>query len=86
MPFEDTQHYTLSDLANAQIINLKLKNPTAGITTSNFTSYMDKKQSKDVWPVDDPNYDLYLLACEVTAKRFFPNFVNLPGSQQVINT
>lgn len=25
----------------------------------------------------DPNYDLMKLACKVTAKRFFPNFVNL---------
>ena len=25
----------------------------------------------------DPNYDLFELACEVTAKRFFPNFINL---------
>lgn len=25
----------------------------------------------------DPNYDLYKLACKVTAKRLFPNFVNL---------
>lgn len=25
----------------------------------------------------DPNYDLYQLACKVTAKRFFPNFLNL---------
>lgn len=38
---------------------LKLKDPTASITTSNFTSYLDKKESKNVWPVDDPNYDLY---------------------------
>ena len=25
----------------------------------------------------DPNYDLFKLACKVTARRFFPNFVNL---------
>lgn len=25
----------------------------------------------------DPNYDLFELACKVTAKRFFPNFLNL---------
>lgn len=25
----------------------------------------------------DPNYDLFMLACEVSAKRMFPNFVNL---------
>src|SRR5574344_659889 len=28
----------------------------------------------------DPNYDLYKLACRVTAKRFFPNFVNLDAT------
>lgn len=28
----------------------------------------------------DPNYDLYKLACRVTAKRFFPNFLNLDSS------
>ncbi|HCB92474.1 MAG TPA: anaerobic ribonucleoside triphosphate reductase, partial [Selenomonas sp.] len=26
---------------------------------------------------EDPNYDLFLLACKVSAKRLFPNFVNL---------
>ena len=26
---------------------------------------------------DDPNYDLFKLACRVSAKRLFPNFVNL---------
>lgn len=26
---------------------------------------------------DNPNYDLFQLACQVTAKRFFPNFINL---------
>jgi ribonucleoside-triphosphate reductase len=25
----------------------------------------------------DPNYDLFQLACRVTSKRFFPNFINL---------
>ena len=28
----------------------------------------------------DPNYDLYELACKVTAKRFFPNFLNLDAT------
>lgn len=28
----------------------------------------------------DPNYDLYQLACKVTAKRFFPKFLNLDAS------
>lgn len=28
----------------------------------------------------DPNYDLYKFACEVTSKRFFPNFLNLDAT------
>ena len=36
------------------------------------------KLKKGVSAVEgDRNYDLFLLACKVTAKRFFPNFVNL---------
>lgn len=29
---------------------------------------------------EDPNYDLYKFACEVSAKRFFPNFLNLDAT------
>lgn len=29
---------------------------------------------------NDPNYDLYQFACKVTARRFFPNFLNLDAS------
>lgn len=35
-----------------------------------------KKRGVNFLP-GDPNYDLFKLACRVTAKRFFPNFVNL---------
>ena len=35
-----------------------------------------KKRGANYLP-EDPNYDLYKLACRVTAKRFFPNFLNL---------
>ncbi|MDE6528106.1 MAG: anaerobic ribonucleoside-triphosphate reductase, partial [Muribaculaceae bacterium] len=35
-----------------------------------------KKKGVNYLP-GDPNYDLYKLACKVTARRFFPNFVNL---------
>ena len=28
----------------------------------------------------DPNYDLYKLACKVSARRFFPNFLNLDAT------
>lgn len=29
---------------------------------------------------DDPNYDLFKLACRVTTRRFFPNFLNLDAT------
>lgn len=38
-----------------------------------------KKRGVNYLP-DDPNYDLYKLACKVTARRFFPNFVNLDAT------
>ena len=38
-----------------------------------------KKRGVNYLP-EDRNYDLYKLACRVTAKRFFPNFINLDAS------
>ncbi len=38
-----------------------------------------KKRGVNYLP-EDKNYDLYQLACEVTAKRFFPNFLNLDAT------
>ncbi len=35
-----------------------------------------KKRGVNYLP-EDPNYDLYQLACKVSARRFFPNFINL---------
>ena len=38
-----------------------------------------KKRGVNYLP-DDRNYDLYELACKVTARRFFPNYLNLDAS------
>jgi ribonucleoside-triphosphate reductase len=38
-----------------------------------------KKRGVNYLP-EDPNYDLYQLACKVSARRFFPNFLNLDAS------
>ncbi|CCX43814.1 anaerobic ribonucleoside-triphosphate reductase [Prevotella sp. CAG:1031] len=38
-----------------------------------------KKKGVNYMP-EDRNYDLYQLACKVTARRFFPNFLNLDAS------
>lgn len=32
---------------------------------------------------EDPNYDLFQYACEVSAKRLFPNFLNLDASHNI---
>ena len=41
-----------------------------------------KKRGVNYLP-EDRNYDLYQLACKVTARRFFPNFLNLDASYNV---
>lgn len=38
-----------------------------------------KKKGVNYFP-EDKNYDLYKYACTVTAKRFFPNFINLDAT------
>ena len=38
-----------------------------------------KKRGMNYLP-EDRNYDLYQLACKVTARRFFPNFLNLDAT------
>lgn len=46
-------------------------------STAIFPIQIWKKKRGVSYLPGDPNYDLYKLACRVTAKRFFPNFVNL---------
>lgn len=46
-------------------------------STAIFPIQIWKKKRGVSYLPEDPNYDLYKLACRVTAKRFFPNFVNL---------
>ena len=48
--------------------------------TSIFPIQIWKKKRGINYLPKDKNYDLYKLACEVSAKRFFPNFVNLDAS------
>lgn len=48
--------------------------------TAIFPIQIWKKKRGVNYLSDDPNYDLYQLACKVTARRFFPNFVNLDAT------
>lgn len=49
-------------------------------STAIFPIQIWKKKKGVSYLPDDPNYDLYKLACKVTARRFFPNFVNLDAT------
>ncbi|MDE7110730.1 MAG: anaerobic ribonucleoside triphosphate reductase [Muribaculaceae bacterium] len=48
--------------------------------TAIFPIQIWKKKRGVSYLPEDRNYDLYQLACKVTARRFFPNFVNLDAS------
>ena len=48
--------------------------------TAIFPIQIWKKKRGVSYLPEDKNYDLYKFACEVSAKRFFPNFVNLDAS------
>ena len=48
--------------------------------TAIFPIQIWKKKRGVSYLPDDPNYDLYRLACKVSARRFFPNFLNLDAT------
>lgn len=48
--------------------------------TAIFPIQIWKKKRGVSYLPDDRNYDLYCQACKVTARRFFPNFLNLDAS------
>lgn len=48
--------------------------------TAIFPIQIWKKKRGISYLPEDPNYDLYKLACKVSARRFFPNFLNLDAT------
>ena len=48
--------------------------------TAIFPIQLWKKKRGVSYLPTDRNYDLYKLACQVTARRFFPNFINLDAT------
>jgi len=52
-------------------------------STAIFPIQIWKKKRGVSYLPEDPNYDLYKLACKVSARRFFPNFLNLDASYNV---
>ena len=62
------------------VIRELLKTTYEGVgngSTAIFPIQIWKKKRGVSYLPEDPNYDLYQLACKVTARRFFPNFVDL---------
>ncbi len=49
-------------------------------STAIFPIQIWKKKRGVSYLPEDPNYDLYRQACKVTARRFFPNFLNLDAT------
>ena len=48
--------------------------------TAIFPIQIWKKKRGVSYLPEDPNYDLYKYACQVSARRFFPNFLNLDAT------
>ena len=48
--------------------------------TAIFPIQIWKKKKGVTYFPEDPNYDLYEFACKVSARRFFPNFINLDAT------
>lgn len=65
------------------IIRELLKSTYSGVgngVTAIFPIQIWKKKRGVNYLPDDRNYDLYELACKVSARRFFPNFLNLDAT------
>ncbi|MCQ2204441.1 MAG: anaerobic ribonucleoside triphosphate reductase [Bacteroidales bacterium] len=65
------------------IIREILKSTYEGVgngSTAIFPIQIWKKKRGVSYLPEDRNYDLYVLACKVSARRFFPNFLNLDAT------
>lgn len=65
------------------VIRELLKSTYEGVghgSTAIFPIQIWKKKRGVSYLPEDPNYDLYKYACRVSARRFFPNFLNLDAT------
>ncbi|MBP1619067.1 MAG: anaerobic ribonucleoside-triphosphate reductase [Bacteroidetes bacterium] len=62
-----------------ELLNSTYKGVGGGVTAIFPIQIWKKKRGVNYLP-EDPNFDLYQLACKVSARRFFPNFLNLDAS------
>ena len=77
-------NYGTDTSAEGRCVILEILNSTyEGVgngATAIFPIQIWKKKRGVSYLPEDRNYDLYKLACKVTARRFFPNFLNLDAS------
>ena len=77
-------NYGTDTSAEGRCVMRELLNGTyqgvGGGETAIFPIQIWKKKRGVNYLPEDPNYDLYQLACKVTARRFFPNFLNLDAT------
>jgi len=77
-------NYGTDTSAEGRCVIRELLNSTyAGVgngETAIFPIQIWKKKRGVNYLPGEPNYDLYGLACKVTARRFFPNFLNLDAT------
>lgn len=62
-----------------EILHSTYEGVGSGVTAIFPIQIWKKKRGVSYLPTD-PNYDLYRMACKVSAKRFFPNFLNLDAT------
>ena len=62
-----------------ELLNATYKGVGNGATAIFPIQIWKKKRGVNFSP-GNPNFDLYQLACKVTAKRFYPNFINLDAT------
>ena len=62
-----------------EILNTTYEGVGNGSTAIFPIQIWKKKKGVNYLP-EDPNFDLYKFACKVSARRFFPNFVNLDAT------
>ncbi len=62
-----------------ELLNSTYEGVGSGVTAIFPIQIWKKKRGVSYLPTDR-NYDLYQLACKVTARRFFPNFLNLDAT------
>lgn len=81
--FSSVNYGTDTSAEGRCVIRELLKSTYEGVgngATAIFPIQIWKKKRGVSYLPEDPNYDLYKLACKVSARRFFPNFLNLDAT------